>query len=99
MGVHKTLGHWADELTFQVQRDPVELTDTKSIEEFYTKGPGIALIPERNFETAMAESKVLSSAGLKVLDRRMVSTHPLTPGYVLRHQGNLLDTTLLLVSN
>ena len=99
IGVHTGLGHWIDELTFQVRRDPVELSDTASISEFFKQGPGIALIPEKNYEQALAQSALLRSMPLSVLDRRMVSSHPLTPGYVFQRKGNLYDTTLLLVSN
>jgi 4-amino-4-deoxy-L-arabinose transferase-like glycosyltransferase len=99
IGVHKDLGHWVDELTFQVERNPIELSDSKSISDFFASGPGIALIPQSAFDTALADSPALRDQPLRVLDRRMVASHPLTPGYVLQRHGNLYDTTLLLVSN
>jgi 4-amino-4-deoxy-L-arabinose transferase-like glycosyltransferase len=99
IGVHNGLGHWIDELTFQVCRDPIELSDTASITQFFQQGPGMALIPEKNYERALAESPALRAIPLSVLDRRMVSSHPLTPGYVFQRKGNLYDTTLLLLSN
>jgi 4-amino-4-deoxy-L-arabinose transferase-like glycosyltransferase len=99
VGVHAALGHWVDELTFQVERDPVQLNDTRTITEFFAQGPAIALIPEQDYERALAESPQLRSLPLAVLDRREVCVHPLTPGYVLQRKGNLYDTNLLLVEN
>ncbi|HEY9791266.1 MAG TPA: glycosyltransferase family 39 protein [Candidatus Obscuribacterales bacterium] len=99
VGVHAALGHWMDELTFQVERDPVQLTDTNTITQFFAQGPAIALIPEKDYERALAESPQLRSLPLSVLDRREVCVHPLTPGYVLQRKGNLYDTNLLLVEN
>jgi 4-amino-4-deoxy-L-arabinose transferase-like glycosyltransferase len=99
IGVHTALGHWSDELTFQVRRDPVDISDTKGIVDFFAQGPAIALIPEGDFEKALAESPSLRAMPLSVLDRRMVSSHPLTPGYVIKRKGKLYDTTLLLITN
>ena len=99
VAVHTNLGHWIDELTFQIERDPVELTDSKSVAEFLTKGPSIALMPEHDYQQALVDYPSLNALHLKVLDKRAVSSHPLTPGYLFKRKGKLLDKTLVLVFN
>lgn len=99
IGVHKALGHWVDELTFQAERNPVDLTGTADIERFFLQGPGIALIPKADFEAAVAHSEKLRAMRLSVLEDLKVCLHPLTPGYVYKHNGNLPDTELVLVEN
>lgn len=99
VGVHESLGHWLDELTFTVERDPIQLTDAASIARFFTEGPGMALIPADDYRKALIASAQMQQMHLRVLDRRLVSSHPLTPGYVLKRKGKLYDTDLLLVAN
>lgn len=99
VAVHNSLGHWVDELTFQVERDPVELSDSASIAKLFLAGPALALIPEERFQQAVSENPDLSALSFKIVDRRQVASHPLTPGYVLKRKGQLLDTTLLLITN
>jgi len=99
VGVHFQLHHWVDELTFQSQREPVELADSQAIGKLFLSGPAIVLLPEDAYHDAIAKVPALHAADLKILDRRRVSSHPLTPGYVLKRKGNIFDRTLLLVAN
>jgi 4-amino-4-deoxy-L-arabinose transferase-like glycosyltransferase len=99
IGIHKDLHHWVSELTFQSQREPHELQNSKAVSELFAAGPALVLIPENVYNQALLDEPALQNAQLKVVDRRRVSTHPLTPGYVLKRKGNLFDRTLLLVSN
>lgn len=100
IGVHDAMGHWIDELTFQTERDnPVELSDSNSIATFFRSGPAIGLMPEDAFTDALKEHPDLSAMQFKILDKRKVSSRPLTPGYVLKRKGDLYDMTLVLVSN
>lgn len=99
IGVHKDLHHWVDELTFQSQREPVELHNSEAIASMFLAGPAIALIPEDVYHEAIASNAQLQNADLQILDRRRVSTHPLTPGYILKRKGNIYDRTLLLIAN
>lgn len=99
VGVLAPLHHWVDELTFQSEREPVELPNSEAVAKMFAGGPAMVLLPEDDYQKALVEAPALQTMDLKILDRRRVSTHPLTPGYVMKRHGNILDRTLLLVSN
>jgi hypothetical protein len=94
-----SLHHWVDELTFQSQREPVELNGSKAIADWFTAGPAMALVPEEEWHQAMTEQPQLGQMDLQILDRRRAAVHALTPGYVMKRHGNIFDKTLLLISN
>lgn len=99
VGVHEKLHHWVDELTFQSHREPVELKNPQAVAAFFTSGPALVLLPEDAYHSAIEQYPHLGRLDLKILDRRRVSSHPLTPGYIIKRKGNIYDRTLLLVSN
>lgn len=99
IGVHFALHHWVDELTFQSQREPKELANSAAIATLFASGPALVLIPEDDYRKALSEETALRNADLRILDQRRVSSHPLTPGYVIKRKGNILDRSLVLVSN
>jgi 4-amino-4-deoxy-L-arabinose transferase-like glycosyltransferase len=99
LGVAGKLHHWVDELTFQSHREPTELADSAAVAKFFAAGPAMVLIPETAYHSALDAEPSLRNMDLKILDRRRVASHALTPGYVVGRGGNIFDDTLLLVSN
>jgi 4-amino-4-deoxy-L-arabinose transferase-like glycosyltransferase len=88
--------HWIDELTFQSGRELSVLSQPRQLSEFLASpGPQLAIVPDSLLKDCQSSPAVKDAT---VVDRRLVSTHPLTPGYFLSRHGRLADTTLLILS-
>ena len=96
LGVSGSLAHWIDELTFETDREPVRLNNQRELAAFLDGPASLVIVPESELNSLPEDLR----NNLSVLNKKLVISHALTPGYALKRGGTLTDEEpLVLVLN
>lgn len=94
VGVDEKAASWIDEILFQSGNDPQRICSSEEFSSFINKGgPILLILPEHKYKVLSPEEK----SNYQIISVNRVSTHPLTPGYLIGRKGNIADDELLLV--
>jgi hypothetical protein len=98
IAIDDSLYNWVDELTFESDREPVQVQSAQQLVELLQGSePVLAILPKERYDSLM--SIWHDRVPPRVLDSRVTFSRPLTPGSVFQKKGHLRDKTLLLISN
>jgi 4-amino-4-deoxy-L-arabinose transferase-like glycosyltransferase len=88
VGIDVSAAAWIDEILFQSGKDAQRIEGSQQIDDFMRKSePAILILPENKYNLLTAERK----REYPIILTNIVSTHPITPGYLLEKQGNIAD--------
>ncbi len=95
VGVDETAASWIDEILFQSGKDPERLSNTQLMDQFMVKdGPALLIMTENKYNLLTVEQK----KNYQIISSDKVSTHPLTPGYLIERSGNIADAVPMVVA-
>jgi 4-amino-4-deoxy-L-arabinose transferase-like glycosyltransferase len=99
VAVDTSLFNWIDQITFQTDREPIEVHKPSELAKLMSGStPVLAIVPEDVYAKVVGALQG-SRTQLRVLDARKTFSHPLTPGWVFQRNGSLKDTVIMLVGN
>ncbi len=86
---------WVDEILFQSGKDPRVVSNAKQAQAIMAESKPLMLILPEDKYTALADK---DRERLAIISRDIVSTHPLTPGYLVERLGKIADKAPMVVA-